>query len=276
MSPFIRAHSRTRHASASAATRRMWAVDAGEPISSSGLATNMTRASGRPTVSRSAASAYSPARRPLFMSVTPGPVAIPRSSMANGRSAAVPGSNTVSMCPIASSVGPVGSLPASSPMTVSPSPRSFWWTVTLAPSDSSRARTQRPTSSTPSFVYEPQSRLTSRSRSARYAGRARSTAARIASSSAAATAGSVVGVMSAIYRTTGRHRPERPSRPRSPRVSSPDRATRRDPPVRGPQRLPARAGGQGRGRRGPRACVAWLADTDRRRARPPWPGRSRA
>ena len=43
------------------------------------------------------------------------------------------------------------------------------------------------------------------------------------------------------------------------RVSFPNRATRRDPPARGPQRLPAAAGGQGRGRRRPGAHLARIA-----------------
>ena len=48
MSPFARAHSRTRQASASAASRRMCGVETGDPISSSGLATNTRRARGTP------------------------------------------------------------------------------------------------------------------------------------------------------------------------------------------------------------------------------------
>ena len=46
MSPFARAHSRTRHASASAAISRMCGVELGEPISSSGLAMNVSRSNG--------------------------------------------------------------------------------------------------------------------------------------------------------------------------------------------------------------------------------------
>ena len=55
------------------------------------------------------------------MSVTPGPVAMP-AWISNGRSAAVPSSNTVSMWPMHSRTGPYGSPPANSPITVSPSP----------------------------------------------------------------------------------------------------------------------------------------------------------
>ncbi len=112
MSPFARAHSRTRQASASRASLRMCGEEAGEPISSSGLATNTSRASGTPpSASRSAPTAYSPASNPLFMSVTPGPVAIPP-WIWNGRSAALPSSNTVSMWPMHSRVGPWDPCPA--------------------------------------------------------------------------------------------------------------------------------------------------------------------
>ena len=85
------------------------------------------------------------------MSVTPGPVAMP-SLMAKGRSAAVPGSNTVSMWPMHSSVTPSGSVPGMSAMTVSPSPRSFGSARTVAPRLRSRSAVQAPTSSTPAFV----------------------------------------------------------------------------------------------------------------------------
>ena len=120
MSPFARAHSRTRQASASSASRRMCGVETGDPISSSGFATKISRANGTPPIAaRIAAIACRPLSRPLFMSVTPGPVAIPPWT-ANGRWAAVPSSNTVSMCPMHRSVGPDGAVPRSSPTTVSP------------------------------------------------------------------------------------------------------------------------------------------------------------
>ena len=80
-----------------------------------------TRALVRPS-SRSARSAYSPASRPPFMSETPGPCAMP-SSIRNGRSATVPGSNTVSMWPTSSTVGP----------SESPSPRTPIDGVAVAP-----------------------------------------------------------------------------------------------------------------------------------------------
>ena len=74
MSPFARAHSRTRATSASAAAARMCGVEVGEPISSSGLAMKTSRSNGRPPRSATIAlSAYRPASSPDFMSVTPGP-----------------------------------------------------------------------------------------------------------------------------------------------------------------------------------------------------------
>ena len=97
----------------------MWTDEVGEPISSSGFAMNVRRSNGSSRTSpRMALSAYSPASRPDFMSVTPGPYATP-SSIRNGRSAAVPGSNTVSMCPISRTRGPRG-VPENVPTTVAP------------------------------------------------------------------------------------------------------------------------------------------------------------
>ena len=87
----------------------------GEPISSSGFATNVT--AGRSPASWSAAIAWIPASSPAFMSVTPGPNALPPSDR-YGRCAAVPGSKTVSMWPMSSSRGPS---PSSRPTTRSPS-----------------------------------------------------------------------------------------------------------------------------------------------------------
>ena len=46
MSPFARAHSSTKQTSASRARSRITGPDAGEPISSSGFATNTTRSKG--------------------------------------------------------------------------------------------------------------------------------------------------------------------------------------------------------------------------------------
>ena len=85
------------------------------------------------------------------MSVTPGPVAMP-AWISNGRSAAVPSSNTVSMWPMHSTTGPCGSVPANSATTVSPRPWSLAWLVTRPPRARSRAAVQRPIVSTPAFV----------------------------------------------------------------------------------------------------------------------------
>ena len=104
------------------------------------------------------------------MSVTPGPRAMPSASIANGRSAAVPGSNTVSMWPTSSSRGPpaVPRSPSQVPMTVPPNrPDGSGRRSTRAPLSTRKPATNEPTSSTPAGVYEPQSMLTSRSRSAR-------------------------------------------------------------------------------------------------------------
>ena len=91
MSPFARAHSRTKQASACSAAARMCGVDEVDPISSSGLAMNVRRSNGTPPSSPTRAlSAYRPASRPDFMSVTPGPYATP-SSMRNGRGGRRPG-----------------------------------------------------------------------------------------------------------------------------------------------------------------------------------------
>ena len=105
MSPLARAPSITSATSTVTAWALMTGVLTGDPISSSGLATNTMRPNGSgprprqptgPTRTRRIRSAYKPASRPPFMSETPGPVAMP-SLIANGRSATVPGSNTVSM-----------------------------------------------------------------------------------------------------------------------------------------------------------------------------------
>ncbi len=53
MSPLARAHSSTKQASASAASSRMCGLELGEPISSSGLATNTSRSNGRSATSSS-------------------------------------------------------------------------------------------------------------------------------------------------------------------------------------------------------------------------------
>jgi hypothetical protein len=86
------------------------------------------------------------------MSVTPGPYARPPSTR-NGRSAAVPGSKTVSMCPMSRIAGPAASEPGRRPITVEPSrPAGSGWIVTSAPTSPRNPATNRPTSSTPSGV----------------------------------------------------------------------------------------------------------------------------
>ena len=78
MSPFARAHSRTKQASVVGGDSRMCGVEEGEPISSSGLATNVDPLERQP---RPAAierrERVEPGEQPDFMSVTPGPCAIP-------------------------------------------------------------------------------------------------------------------------------------------------------------------------------------------------------
>ena len=98
-----------------------------------------------------ALSAYSPASSPDFMSVTPGPFAMP-SAMRNGRSAAVPGSKTVSMWPISRTRGPPGR-PSNVVTTVSPSrPAGIRPGLDAAAEPSRKAAVQPPTSLTPSGV----------------------------------------------------------------------------------------------------------------------------
>ena len=84
-------------------------VDAGEPISSSGLATNTRRASGSPpSASRMAAMRVQPGQQAALHVGDAGAGRDAVGDRRTGRSAAVPGSNTVSMWPMHSSVGPVG------------------------------------------------------------------------------------------------------------------------------------------------------------------------
>ena len=225
---------------------RMCGVDAGEPISSSGLATKTRRASGSPpsTSRHRARCAYSPVSRPPFMSVTPGPVAMPS---VDARRAARPRCPGRTPCPCGrctAAAGPSGSPPGKSAMTVSPRPSSFGCVVDRRAEGSQPVRrsSARPRRRRPSCSC-PQSMLTRRSRSARKAG---SAAVDGGARRGQLGRGDEVGRGSAwpksIERATapGTHGP--------PRVSSPDRAPDRDPTARGPQRLPARAGGQGRGR----------------------------
>ena len=95
-SPFSRAPSRTRAASARSASARIVSRDQGEPISSSGLQMYVMLPNPSNPAACSTSTAKKPVSSPPFMSVTPGPNA--RSpSIRNGRSATVPGSNTVSV-----------------------------------------------------------------------------------------------------------------------------------------------------------------------------------
>ena len=90
------------------------------------------------------------------------------------------------------------------------SPSSAWgYRSTRAPREASRSAVHAPTSSTPAFVYEPQSTFTSRSRSARYAGRAASSARRRRSSRSVAvglTPRSLGRLARRAFRATGRPR----------------------------------------------------------------------
>ena len=100
------------------------------------------------------------------MSVTPGPCAVP-SSMRNGRSAAVPGSKTVSMCPMSRTRGPSALPPNVATMVLPNRPSGSGRISMSAPRSDRKPAVQRPTSLTPSGVYVPQSMLTSSSRSSR-------------------------------------------------------------------------------------------------------------
>ena len=74
------------------------------------------------------------------------------SSIRNGRSATVPGSNTVSMWPISRARGPPA-WPSNVAMTVDPSrPAGSGRRSMVAPSSVANSATQRPTASTPSAV----------------------------------------------------------------------------------------------------------------------------
>ena len=122
-------------------------VDVGEPTSSSGLAMNVSRSNG--TRSPIAPQRVQPGEQPgLHVGhARTGGDAVP--SMRNGRSAAVPGSNTVSMWPISSDPRPAGP-PSNVPTTVSPSrPSGSGRYSTGRPSSRRNAPVQRPTSSTP-------------------------------------------------------------------------------------------------------------------------------
>ena len=198
------------------------------------------------------------------MSVTPGPWAMP-SSIRNGRSAAVPGSNTVSMWPMSRTRGPSDRPVERADDRVRRSG---------PPGRAGRRRRRRARSRN---AGDPAADLVDAGRRVRPAvdvdeplrgrrgspaGRPRSRPRR-ASSSRVGRRSSRVGLGT---RSTSA-RPVYASRPRL--LSCRDRATGRDPPARGPQRLPARAGGQARGRRRPAPDVVRPARSGPPRARPP-------
>ncbi len=97
------------------------------------------------------------------MSETPGPRAM-SPSMRNGRSATVPSSNTVSMWPTSSTLGPPA--PRSRPITRSPScdgspsPARCGRRSTSQPFATNRASHMSAITFTPCGVYEPQSTFT--------------------------------------------------------------------------------------------------------------------
>ena len=137
-----------------AASRRMWGVETGEPISSSGLATK--------TQAREGAAAEAVAQRRRSRTARPAARSSCRSR--RGRWRCPPGSRTGAprrsprrtRCPCGrctAASGPPGSVPANSPTTVSPRPWSLGWLVTVrrapaaAPPSSARSRPRRPSCS---------------------------------------------------------------------------------------------------------------------------------
>ena len=100
------------------------------------------------------------------MSVTPGPVAMP-SLMAKGRSAAVPGSNTVSMWPMHSSVTPSGSVPGMSAIDRLAQPEVVRLGADRRPQAAQPVGRPGAHLVDPGLRVAPQSVLTRRSRSAR-------------------------------------------------------------------------------------------------------------
>ena len=208
------------------------------------------------------------------MSVTPGPWAIPSASIANGRSAAVPGSNTVSMWPMRSSRGAPGvpRSPSQVPMTVPPNrPDGSGRRSTRAPLSARNPATNEPTSSTPG----------GRVRAAIDVDEA------LEVGEVGGLGGADGGLDARRARRPRRRRPARSGCPcpksrcapavpaRRPRLCCRDRARDRDPTARGPERLPARAGGEDRGRARPAADVVRPAKPGPPRARPPRRRRAR-
>ena len=110
MSPFARAHSRLNATSLARATRSMWGVEDGEPISSSGLAMTVRRSNGSgPRRRRERRLQAVEQRQQARLHV--GDARAPwrcRRAIAKGRAAAVPSGKTVSMWPTSSARGPPG------------------------------------------------------------------------------------------------------------------------------------------------------------------------
>ena len=165
MSPLARAPSITSATSTVAA----WARDDGRAHRRPDLLVRVGHehdASERQRPSaRSMRSAYSPASRPPFMSETPGPMrdAVPdRERPLRHRARVEHGVHVADH----QQRGPAAAGHPNVPTTVSPC-ASLGSTSTSAPRSRNAAATQRPTSSTPALVYEPQSMSTRRWRSAR-------------------------------------------------------------------------------------------------------------
>ena len=181
MSPFARAHSRTRQTSDSAAISRMWGVERrrADLLVRVGDERQPLERAAPPARATSALSAYSPASSPDFMSVTPGPWAIPSRRSRTAARRRCPGRRP---CPCGRSAGPAA--PPASPWPVAgPDHRRAERPAGIGPDLDGRARgsVRNAADEAPDLVdarpacSEPQSMLTSRSRSrGRPAGRPRS------------------------------------------------------------------------------------------------------
>ena len=170
------------------------------------------------------------------MSVTPGPWAMP-SSMRNGRSAAVPGSKTVSMWPMSSDARRRRPCRGTSPTTVSPKrPVGSGRTSTSAPE--LRQEAGRPATDLVDALGRVRAAV-----DVHEALEVGEVAGQVRGDGRAERVELEIGGRSGRL---GRHRGQstRPLR----LLSCRDRAPGRDPPAGGTQRLPARAGGQAGGR----------------------------
>ena len=138
-----------------------------------------------------ALTAYSPASSPDFMSVTPGPKAVPAidAERALGRG---PGVEHGVHVPDEQDPRPAGlAMERADDRVPEASPGSGRMSIS-APRSDRKLAVQRPTSLTPSGVYEPQSMLTSWARSSRYDDRSAAIAARSDSSSRSAVVSLVI------------------------------------------------------------------------------------